>query len=53
MEDFVYPTKSVSLRKGDAIFLYTDGVTEAMDEKGELFSEIGSSNTSRHCGVGP
>lgn len=39
MEDFVYPTKSVSLRKGDAIFLYTDGVTEAMDEKGELFSE--------------
>ncbi|MGA2400279.1 MAG: SpoIIE family protein phosphatase [Syntrophobacteraceae bacterium] len=39
MEDFVYSTQTVSLQKGDAVFLYTDGVTEAMDEKGELFSE--------------
>ncbi len=40
MEDVVYSSKSLSLDKGDMIFLYTDGVTEAMNMKRELFSEI-------------
>ena len=34
-----YRTKTVTLDPGDGIFLYTDGVTEAMDSAGNLFSE--------------
>ena len=39
MKDYVYKTDSAALKPGDAIFMYTDGVTEAMNEKDELFSE--------------
>ena len=39
MEDFSYQSKKIVLQKGDTIFLYTDGVTEAMNEKEALFSE--------------
>jgi serine phosphatase RsbU (regulator of sigma subunit) len=38
-EDFVYQSRKIALKKGDAIFLYTDGVTEAMNGNEELFSE--------------
>lgn len=31
--------KKITLEKGDALILYTDGVTEAMNESGELFGE--------------
>lgn len=31
--------KKIKLEKGDALILYTDGVTEAMNESGELFGE--------------
>jgi len=34
-----YKKLSVTLGADDAIFLYTDGVTEAMNEKGELFTD--------------
>ncbi len=34
-----YKEISVTLGADDAIFLYTDGVTEAMNEKGELFTD--------------
>ena len=34
-----YEQQSVDLAPGDTIFLYTDGVSEAMDENGEQFSE--------------
>jgi len=37
-EDFSYQSKKTCLKKDDTIFLYTDGVTEAMNEKQELFS---------------
>ncbi len=37
MEDFKYSECSITLSKGDKIFVYTDGVTEAMNSKGELF----------------
>ena len=35
--DKVHTEKSMKLNKGDIIFLYTDGVTEATDESGELY----------------
>lgn len=38
-EDVPFTQKKIALAKGDMIFLYTDGVTEAMDAKRELFSE--------------
>jgi sigma-B regulation protein RsbU (phosphoserine phosphatase) len=34
-----YRAKRVQLRTGESLFLYTDGVTEAMDRAGNLFSE--------------
>ncbi|MCX7966471.1 MAG: SpoIIE family protein phosphatase [Syntrophorhabdaceae bacterium] len=39
IEDAVYTTRILTLNEGDSIFLYTDGVTEAMDERGNQFSE--------------
>jgi serine phosphatase RsbU (regulator of sigma subunit) len=38
MEDYVFKTARVTLKPGQSIFTYTDGVTEAMNEKEELFS---------------
>jgi len=38
-EDAVYQSKKLVLEKGEAIFVFTDGVTEAMNEAYELFSE--------------
>ncbi len=34
-----YPVQSVLLPLGASLLLYTDGVTEAMNEKGELFAD--------------
>jgi len=39
VEDAIYKTGQALLRPGDSIFLYTDGVTEAMNEKEEFFSD--------------
>ena len=39
MEDFSYQAKKIILRKGDAIFVYTDGVTDSMNKQEELLSE--------------
>ncbi len=39
MEDVSYTSGSLMLNPGDIFFQYTDGVTEATDEKGELFGE--------------
>ena len=38
-EDVPFPQKKIKLAAGDIIFLYTDGVTEAMNEHGKLFGE--------------
>ena len=38
-EDVPYHEKSLTLKKGDALFLYTDGVTEAVNTGDELFGE--------------
>jgi sigma-B regulation protein RsbU (phosphoserine phosphatase) len=39
LEGAVYETRRVMLRPGDGLFVYTDGVPEARNEAGELFSE--------------
>ena len=38
-EDVSFEQQKIVLAPGDIIFLYTDGVTEAMNEGGELFGE--------------
>jgi sigma-B regulation protein RsbU (phosphoserine phosphatase) len=38
-EDFKYGESSVEINKGDKLFLYTDGVSEAENSAGELFGE--------------
>jgi phosphoserine phosphatase RsbU/P len=37
--DVRYRSEKITLGAGDGLFLYTDGVTEAMDEAGNQFSE--------------
>jgi serine phosphatase RsbU (regulator of sigma subunit) len=38
-DTFLYQTKRFTLRRGEALFLYTDGVTEAMNYQNEMFSD--------------
>lgn len=37
LEGYAYAGANCVLRPGDALFLYTDGVSEAMDEQGNLY----------------
>ncbi|MBN2125869.1 MAG: SpoIIE family protein phosphatase [Deltaproteobacteria bacterium] len=39
MEEFTYQSKRIALHKGDTLFLFTDGVTEAVNGNQEMFSE--------------
>ena len=39
MENLDYEMKRIVLQPGDGLFLYSDGVTEAMDENERLYSE--------------
>ena len=39
MEDFPFKDIQLQLDHGDALFLYTDGITEAMNTENQLFSE--------------
>jgi sigma-B regulation protein RsbU (phosphoserine phosphatase) len=39
MKNTVYKNKKILLQSGDGLFLYTDGVTEAMDRDNEQFTE--------------
>lgn len=39
IKDFQYGKQTINLRKGDTLFLYTDGVDEAMDKDENEFSE--------------
>jgi phosphoserine phosphatase RsbU/P len=38
-EDTEYAKETIFLRPGDTLYLYTDGVTEAFDGTGQMFSE--------------
>lgn len=37
MPSFTYTSTSTRLQSGDTLLLYTDGITEAMNEKGEMY----------------
>ena len=39
MENSIYGTERFRLRPGESLLMYTDGVTEAMNQKGEFFSD--------------
>ena len=39
MKDTVYTEEEITLAPGDALYLYTDGVTEAMNAERDFFSE--------------
>jgi sigma-B regulation protein RsbU (phosphoserine phosphatase) len=39
MENMTFKTERLVLQPGDSLFMYTDGVTEAVNKKEELFSE--------------
>lgn len=40
MEDIPYKESHIQLQKGDWVFAYTDGITEAHNSTGELFSDV-------------
>ncbi len=39
LEDAIFRTQQLQLQPGDSLFMYTDGVTEAMNEREEIFSD--------------
>jgi serine phosphatase RsbU (regulator of sigma subunit) len=39
LESFDYPSTTIKMVKDDLLILYTDGITEAMNEENELYSE--------------
>lgn len=48
--DFEYPVAQVQLQPGDGLFLYTDGVTEAVDPHRALFAETRLEETLQQTG---
>ena len=38
--DFPYQSEEITMEPGESMLLYTDGVTEAMNEKRELYDEV-------------
>ena len=51
MENAEYEEKHLTLAPGDMLFFYTDGVTEAMDGEGRLYSEERLQETLRREGT--
>ncbi|MFO0856415.1 MAG: PP2C family protein-serine/threonine phosphatase [Phycisphaerales bacterium] len=47
VEDATYATTTLQLKPGDAMVLYTDGITEAFNERKEMFGERGMFNAIR------
>jgi sigma-B regulation protein RsbU (phosphoserine phosphatase) len=39
MEDMLYKQQEITLEKGDTLFLYTDGITEAVNNENQLFTD--------------
>ncbi len=51
IEDSVFEEKRLTLRPGDMLYLYTDGVTEAMDGEKNLYTEKRLQETLNRVGV--
>ena len=51
MQGMEYAAQEVLLRKGDTLFLYTDGLTEAENERQELFGERRLKETLSRAGA--
>lgn len=49
MEEMLFEEGAERLRPGDVFFLYTDGATEAMNVKGELFGDDRLETELRRC----
>ncbi len=52
MEDSAYTNYEIQMKPGDQIFLYTDGITDAMNSSGEMFGinrVVASLNAARPC----
>ena len=45
LEDYKYKSSSLTLEPGDSLVMFTDGVTEAFNEQGEMFGESGLEKT--------
>ncbi|MDZ7767286.1 MAG: PP2C family protein-serine/threonine phosphatase [Melioribacteraceae bacterium] len=39
MNELDLPEKQIELKKGEKLFIYSDGITEATDENGDFFGE--------------
>lgn len=52
MEDFVFHNENIKLSSGDSLIIYTDGVTEAMNNANEMFSEQRLENKISAVGAG-
>ncbi len=50
VEKFQYKNDKITLEKGDMLFTFTDGVTEAMNKDGEQFGEKRLEELLRTCG---
>jgi sigma-B regulation protein RsbU (phosphoserine phosphatase) len=50
-DDFRYESDTLQLRPGDALVLYTDGVTEAMNGERRLLSSEGIKQALKSCSV--
>jgi sigma-B regulation protein RsbU (phosphoserine phosphatase) len=50
-DDFRYESDTLQLRPGDALVLYTDGVTEAMNRERRLLSSEGIKQALKSCSV--
>ncbi len=53
MPGFEFPGGSVQMEPGDTFFLYTDGITEAMDADEEEFGEEELAEVLSECGGSP
>jgi len=54
MEDMCYVQNEIILNPGDELFLYTDGVTDAMNNKHNLFSDrrlLEDTSKYKHCSI--
>lgn len=52
MENMPYHEQTIALEPGDRFYLYTDGVTEAFDVNGEMFTDAGLEQAlNRHMAV--